>query len=104
MFSKDFSESPARQFSDEEYKVSDFVATSHGNLAGLGGSFLAGQVQLDELEKNRDRREPSPTNMYDRGSSPSLDADNESDGSSILNEIPCHRIVEDIINDDIAEK
>lgn len=81
--------------------MSDFVANSHSNLDGLGDSF---QVKMNELEKNRDRREPSPNNMYDRGSSPSLDADNESDGSSILNEIPCHRIVDDIINDDIAEK
>ena len=50
---------------------------------------------VGELE-NRDRlRGVSPDNLYDRGSSPSLEADgyeSADSGSSILNEIPCHPI------------
>lgn len=95
MFSKDFSEEPAFSYAKEEFKVSDFTA----NVKPFNYTAVNKQATsinpVGELE-NRDRmRAISPDNVYDRGSSPSLEADgydSADSGSSILNEIPCHRI------------
>ena len=93
VFSKDFSEEQPSYFYKEESKVSDFAATGFKQQV----SSFAPVAELEKRATTDKLRGISPDNVYDRGSSPSLEADgyeSADSGSSILNEIPCHRIEE----------